>query len=256
MIGLLIGMLVPSLKQSMDLAAATVCKHNLREVGNCLRLYRVENDGWLPTVDKSNFQVQSVAGPDPWFLKLFPTYMADLTVLSCPEDPYRGRLARATTSMRDAHLAQYASYGISSFITTAGGGVLADTDRRRPTRPLDTILVADIGPDRAAGRAQVAGVIGPIRNAGLLRWDDGFNPHTGRKRRPWLTQRHTIGVNVLTLAGGVREARTADLMRKSLDKYYEDCAAGGCTFCNVFRVPHYSFAQDHLYWWTGPMPLD
>ena len=33
MIGLLISILIPSLKQSMELAAATVCKHNLREIG-------------------------------------------------------------------------------------------------------------------------------------------------------------------------------------------------------------------------------
>ena len=32
MIGMLITMLIPSLKKSMDLASATVCQYNLREV--------------------------------------------------------------------------------------------------------------------------------------------------------------------------------------------------------------------------------
>ncbi len=35
------------------------------------------------------------------------------------------------------------------------------------------------------------------------------------------------------------------------DDYYDDCATGECTFCNVFRAPHYDFSKSNLHWWTG-----
>ena len=50
-IGLLIGLLLPSLKRSLDLAKATACKSNLRQVSYALNTYKIENDGWLPKSD-------------------------------------------------------------------------------------------------------------------------------------------------------------------------------------------------------------
>ncbi len=262
MIGLLISILIPSLHQSMRLARAAVCMHNLREIGVSLTLYRLENDGWLPAVARSDLDVQAIRSGAPWFVKLHPNYLPDPLVLTCPEDPYRWRMVKAAGHMDDPLVADYASYGLNSFLVTAGDGFLSNLDRHQPTRPLDTILLADLGPDDAFGEFSASvvrpasSIFGPTRNASLLAWDDGINLPTGRRPTPWLTTRHRYGVHVLTLAGGVREARTADVMRRPLRKYYKSCAGGGCTFCNELRLTHYSFAQDHLYWWTGPVPSE
>ncbi len=256
MIGLLISILIPSLKQSMQLARATVCMHNLRDIGYSLRLYGVENDGWLPAVTRPDLGIEAIRTSGSWFVKLYPTYLPDPLVLTCPEDPFGYRMAKAGGRLSDPSVADYPSYGINSFVVASGGGFLADVDRHQPTRPLDTILVADLGPDDALGTPDARGVIGPVRNASLLAWDDGFDPLTGRSSQPWVTKRHPGGIHVLTLAGGVREARTSDMMRRPISRFYENCAAGGCTFCNHLRLIHYSFARDHLYWWTGPVPSE
>lgn len=262
MMGLLISILIPSLKQSMRLARAAVCMHNLREIGVSLTLYRLEHDGWLPAAARSNQAVGPVGGSSPWFVKLFPSYMPDPLVLTCPEDPYRWRLVKVGGRLEDPSVAEYPSYGLNSFVGAAGNGYLADADRHQPTRPLDTILVADLGPDDL-GRDYVGGptaagppIPGPYRNASLLTWDNCVDPISGRSPDAWLTTRHRYGIHMLTLAGGVRETRTANVMRRPLSRYYDNCAGGGCTFCNELRITHYSFADDHLYWWTGPVPSE
>jgi hypothetical protein len=256
MIGLLISILIPSLKRSMDLASATVCKHNLREIGYGLAMYRVDNNGWLPLAVLPGQDREETRRIVPWFVRLYPTYLSDPMVLTCPDDPYSYRMVRAGSRLDDPRVADFPSYGINSFIMTGGLGFLADADRRPPSRPHHVILVADIGPDNTVGGSQVAASSGPARNESLLAWDDGFDPFDGRPPLPWLTKRHDDGINVLTLTGGVQEVRTADIMRKPMAPYYEDCAAGGCTFCRDLHLPHYSFAREHLYWWTGPAPSE
>lgn len=256
MIGLLISILIPSLKRSMDLAADTICKHNLREIGTSLHMYRLENDGWLPAVARSTSFLEPVSRA-PWFVSLYPDYLPNPMLLTCPEDPFSYRMATAGVRLTDPNVADYASYGLNSFIMLAGDGRLANVDRHSPSRPHDTILAADLGPDDASGGGlPTGGSFGPRRNAGLLSWDDGFDPLMGSSARPWLTSRHGHGVNILTLGGGIREARTSELIKRPMRRFYESCAAGGCTFCKTFRLAHYSFARDHLYWWTGTIALE
>ncbi|RME41566.1 MAG: hypothetical protein D6788_01000 [Planctomycetota bacterium] len=215
----------------------------------------MENDGWLPTVVEAGARFGAMRRPTPWFLQLYrASLLPDPLVLVCPKDPYRYRMVPAGSRFEEKVRADYSSYGLSSFIMTAGNGALADLDRKRPTRPADTILAADIGPDRSTFRTQMAGAAGPLRNYSLLTWDDGFDPFSGRPVEPWLTTRHGDGIHVLTIGGGVRKARTKPLMREPVRRYYDHCAAGGCTFCNELRAFHYSFARDRLYWWTGPAP--
>ena len=238
------------------MASTTLCKSNLREVGHSLTLYRIENDGWLPVLEQAEDEIESVRSDKPWFIKLYPTYLDELLVLTCPKDPFRSRMSHVGTGLMDPDVADYSSYGINSFIMTSGNGFLADLDRHRSTRPLDTILVADLGPDDLTGAPTAGVVTGPARNASLLSWDDGFDPFTGGNAQPWLTTRHGSGINMLTIAGGVREARTSKLMREPMSRHYEDCAAGGCTFCTELRLLHYSFARDRLFWWTGPAPSE
>ena len=261
-IALLIGMLVPSLKRSMNLARSTVCMHNMREIGQCLYAYRTDFDGWLP-VSPPPSQVAR-ATSEVWFQKLWPAYMPDARVLACPEDPFRFRMLRASHDIDHPEVVDYPSYGINSFIMAGGRGALANLDRYRPSRPADTILLGDLGPDRETPGTAVDVVDegdtntkvhmqGPRRNSGRLPVDDGYDP-VEADVLPWLTLRHGHGINVLTLAHNMRQARTIDHFRNPPARHYDDCANGGCTMCNELQYFHYSFAKDRLYWWTGSAP--
>jgi type II secretory pathway pseudopilin PulG len=261
LIGVLVSALMPSLKRSMTQARATVCKHDLREVGISLMAYRYENDGWLPTVEKPPGPIHAVgAKVEPWFAKLYPTYFNDLLILTCPEDPYKYRMMKVGDQhARDPYVADYSSYGMNRFLATAAGGMLADLDRHGPSRPSDTILLADSGPDYVtAGVPRPAGqpVVGPDRNMSLLSWDDGADPFSGDNAQSWLTMRHGHGINLLTATAGVQSARTREIMSEPISRYYHGCASGGCTLCNDLRLFHYTFARDRLFWWTGPPPVE
>ena len=259
----LISMLIPSLQRTMRLAASTVCMHNLREIGSGLTMYRYENDGWVPTslAEPPENSVTASAHREAWFLRLYPTYLSEPRVMTCPRDPYRYRLLEAPGGLASPKAGDLASYGLNSFILNAAGGKLADLDRNLPSRPLDTILVADLGPDSMRDVRGRVPTNGPRRKAGLLSWDDGYNPVSTHMAAPWVTRRHGHGINMLTLAGGVRHARTEEVMRNPVKTYYEDCGGGGCSLCNE-RDPgrplilHYSFVRDRLYWWTGPILQD
>lgn len=259
-IAILLTMLVPSLMRSVQLASNAVCMHNLRQISQGLQLYRVENDGWLPDAKKARRNStlassrSSRANQNVWFLKLFPEYLPDLTVLTCPEDPYRFRMKPGRELVDDPDVADYASYGINSFIVTAGQGYLSDLDRHQPTRPLNTILVADLGPDYGFVLPRGNQKAGPKRNASMLAWDDTYDPLVSNPPTPWLTVRHGRGINVATVGGGVESANTEVLMYRPIAIKYASCADGQCTLCKELRMYHYSFADDQLYWWTGPLP--
>ena len=262
-IGVLISMLIPSLQRSMRLAASTVCMHNLKVIGDGLFMYRVENDGWVPTslAEPPEESVTASAHREAWFQRLFPTYLSEPKAMTCPRDPYRFRLLEAPGGLANPRAGDLASYGLNSFILNAAGGKLADLDRHRPARPLDTILVADLGPDSMRNVRGGFAANGPRRKESLLGWADGYNPVSIHMAAPWVTRRHSHGINVLTLAGGVRHAQTEDVMRNLVRTYYPDCWAGGCSLCNNMEagkplILHYSFARDRLYWWTGRILLD
>lgn len=261
-IALLVSLLLPSLKRSMELASKTVCMHNLQQLGYALQLYRIDNEGWLPDVStdgegKRDGSVESEYTATPWFVRLYPGYLGDMAALTCPEDPYRFRLLGSQLPGNGAGIADNSSYGINGFIASCGKGYLANLDRRRPQRPLDTILAADIGPDNEDDNSAETdpGRQGPARNSSVLLWDDGYSPLAPDSTLPWVTTRHGRSINMLTLGGGVREARTDEIMQQSLKSRYDNCSAGGCTLCREFySLPHYSFARDNLFWWTGPLP--
>ena len=258
-IALLISILIPSLKRSMDLAHATACRHNLRELGHSLTMYMLENDGWLPVsvaLPQSSVTASGGNVSESWFGKLFPTYMTDATILRCPKDPLGYRIGATNASGNMDQVSDFASYGINDFMLTAGGGYLANVDRHPPRRPLDTILVGDLGPDHEGPQnarlsREVSG-----RDGSLMYWADGFDPFSGAVNPTWVTKRHVSGIHMLTLTGSVRDVRTAELMRTPIKVHYTNCAVGGCTLCNELLTPHYSFAKDRLFWWTGPIPTD
>ncbi|MFQ5591741.1 MAG: hypothetical protein ACE5HE_11295, partial [Phycisphaerae bacterium] len=250
-VAIAVAMLLPSLKRSMVLARSAVCMHNLREVGQGLRLYQFENDGWLPGAHVAADGERPESINAVWFVPLCRSFL-DPSALTCPSDPFRYRMLQARDRLTDPAVADYPSYGISSLALYGRGGTLADVDRRMPTRPLDTILVADLGPDNRPAEQPVehkrpepgkptmtvtatvslsSANAGPQRNGSLLSWDDGYDPLAFDTPPTWLTVRHADGVNMLTLAGGVRSARTANLLRRPVLRYYPDCEAGGCSLC-------------------------
>lgn len=262
MIGILISILLPSLRRSMDLARGAICQSNLRSVGQVLTQYQIENEGWIPSVDRFAAGIASTAvgvqedrpTNRAWFFKLFPTYLQDPMVLTCPEDPYNYRMSNARTRLEEPYVAEYASYGLNSFMLRAGGGFLANVERHKPRWPRNTILVADLGPDIVRfGRTAPEGV-GPARNQAMMMWTDGLDPFSGRAANPWVTTRHNHGMNALTLTMDVRSVRTKEVLESPIRRRYEDCASGGCTLCNELGLFHYSFAKDRLFWWTGPTP--
>jgi len=263
-IGILITMLLPSMHRSMRMASATVCTHNLRSVGQALAMYRVENDGWLPTNRTANpppITTASTSENTAWFGKLFPTYLNDPMVLTCPEDPFRSRMVKAKNDLSDPAIADYASYGLNGFIMSAAGGILADLDRHRPSRALETILVADLGPDQGGRQTRVTkSGYGPKRNQSFLAWDDGYDPYAPAGNSPWLTMRHGAGINMLTVDGGVHPARTTEVIQTPVRSFYYECLAGGCSLCaqgsSMYNIVHYSFAKNSLYWWTGTLALE
>ncbi len=252
-IGVMVTIMLPSLKKALGDASSAVCMHNLKEIGQALHIYRIENDGWLPNVYRGKGR-----RPEAWFVKLYPAILGETRTLACPEDPFRYRWRRVGGSVKAPEVAEYSSYGLSSFILSGGGGRLANLDRYQPWRPMDTILLADIGPDTyyASSGGRDRKMQEPDRNASLLFWDDGVDPFDPVRQSPWLTTRHGKGINVLTVGFAVREVETSSFIGSKIRAYYPYCAAGGCSLCAELRIPHYSFAKQGLYWWTGTLPRE
>lgn len=258
-IALLIGILLPSLKRSVDLAKGTACKSNLRQVGQALYLYQIDNGGWLPQAKAAD--AGAIGGRsgnvrrEPWFGQIVQTYLGDSGVLRCPKDPFGYRVTDLRGDrLRDPNASDFSSFGLNNFIMTASETIELNVDRRPPARPADTILVADSGPDKAPTAGRSAGTVvapGPDRNSSLLSWTDGYDAFSRTQREPWVTTRHGQGIHVVTLSMELRDVNTSRVLSSPVQKYYPGCAAGGCTFCSQLEQFHYSFARDRLFWWTG-----
>ncbi len=258
MIGFLIALLIPSLKRSMQLATATVCQHNLKQLGTSLMMYRYDNDGWLP-VSKAVETITATAAPEnsAWFAKLFPTYMPDPMLLRCPSDPFGYRMDNYRDRIYEPEAADVVSYGLNQFIMTAGGGYLANVERHKPRWTGQTILAADLGPDDMRFENRVRrDDSGPGRNGSLMMWGSGWDPFTETVTRTWLTTRHGHGIHMLAVDASVHEVRSDKVLRSPVKRYYPSCAAGGCALCKELKTYHYSFAKNHLFWWTGSIPAE
>jgi len=263
-IGMLISILLPSLRRSMSLASATVCQFNLKEVGHAILMYRVDNDDWLPVAEKREAGVatggiETVEPPTEnlaWFVKLFPMYLQDPAILSCPDDPFGFRINDARYRFHEPDVAEFSSYGINNFLISFENGMLADLDRHKPNRPAETILLCDLGPDEVnRNRPASITIAGPMRNSSLVMWGDGFDPF-GTPSQPWVTSRHNHAINMITVAGSVRRVTTETVLRAPIQRYYDRCAAGDCPLCKELGWFHYSFAHERLYWWTGAIPKE
>jgi prepilin-type N-terminal cleavage/methylation domain-containing protein len=252
---ILLSILLPAFRRSIQQARATVCAGNLKAIDQMMQIYRLETGGWLPHIPQD--QPDAPDAPEPaWFDMLKGRYLVDLSVLICPDDPCRVALEWAARTNGLGGQANASSYGYSEFVLGSPGSYLAYVDRYSPRRPLDTLILADMGPDNGPSQAP-AGALAyttPDRNEGRLPWSDGRDLGDVDLSGPWLTRRHGNSINVLTLGGAVRSVRTTELMRQAPVEYYDFCAAGSCTFCLDLHARHYSFAHTRTFWWTGPVP--
>lgn len=240
-VAILMLLLVPSIQRSMRQASSTVCMHQLKEINRALQEYRLENCGWLPDVSDPATDGPVEARAAAWYGGLIPKYLGGLPSLACPADPLRSQITSKATLEEHPDPDHASSYGMNGLIRAAG---LGHVDRFGPANPLETILVADLGPDVMIGDRV-------SRNGGWLAWDDGFHPGTAGLRDSWLTGRHFGHINVLTMGGAVQRVRTAEMLEERISNYYGDCSAGGCPLCAEYEVAHYSFAPERLFWWTG-----
>lgn len=239
-ISLLLLLLIPSVRRSMRQASSMVCMHNLQEINRALHSYRLDNNGWLPDVVESDAAITDPQGA-AWYGRLTARYLGNSKVLECPADP-ASPMSAARDGLPTHHdPANASSYGMNDVIRAAG---LQNLDRNSPRVPLETIMLADLGPDNVSD--------GWVRrNGGWLPWDDSYHPAVTGLRDSWLTGRHVGHINVLTIGGSVSKVRTTELMEDRITNYYGNCASGGCPLCNDYSLPHYSFAANRLYWWTG-----
>ena len=119
-------------------------------------------------------------------------------------------------------------------------------------------MLADLGPDLAESELPKAEdrrrqIMELVRDAGRLVADDGFRIGVVDSPGSWLTARHGRSINLMAWGGNVLKSHeVSELMAGVPEIYYDDCATGNCTFCNVFRDAHYDFSKADLYWWTGP----
>ncbi len=255
-----LAVLIPALKRQMGSASSTRCMENLREIQTGLHSYRFDN-GWWP-----ERQVRTQAGlikdSNVWVdLILNDEYVSEASRFICPGDINAPRRDSAPQEFLHRQIADGPSYGLNQ-LTWREYGVVPSDDvglLRKPSKPNETILLADMGPDIPGGElpkneAEQRRIIERARDGGRLVPDDGFRFGAVHPPASWLTARHGRTINLIA-QGGNAVAAGHDVGRMMDDvpaDYYDDCATGTCTFCNVFRAPHYDFSRSDLYWWTGP----
>ena len=252
----LVSVLLPSLRKSLRQAAGTVCMHNLKQIGQAVNFYTIDNNGWGPATTGSDDERDKAPPLSTWFQKLVPYHLSDPVALVCPEDPMRPwLLSNHSFNVHDPN-SMASSYGMNEFILASPEKFLCNLGGVRPKRPANTLLVADMGPDvMFASTSGHNSTKGPNRSNGSLPWDDGYKPGDPEGMVPWITERHLWGMNVLMVGLNVERVATRELMGETIESYYPICAAGSCTLCRPeVALAHYSFAASQTFWWTGSVP--
>jgi prepilin-type N-terminal cleavage/methylation domain-containing protein len=268
-IALLISILLPSLQAAKEQAAAVVCMSNEHQIQLGSAMYGQEYRGFVPPNAWSE-EAWGVDKADLWFYKIVPFYADNPDILICPSDPFADRYdfeaynPHSQTPHNDARKAS-CGYGLNYVLRHFGEPWSFNIERYPPLRPESTILLAEVGPDEDPVREGFyvpgpnTGPAGrPWRDGGRLIWDDGERPWY--QGYTWLTARHRGGINLTALDGSAKWAETLQLVNlhrgTGLEAWYENCASGGCTFCNPGGIEdyHYDFSPVGLYWWTGEIP--
>lgn len=273
-IALLISILLPSLHDARKQAQAAVCASNSKQIVYGLHMYQQEHKGFLPpdlwsegSWPSYRPQFRPTFKSHLWFYALHPTYVPDPNVLICPSDPIRTQFDfEAWLGPYEHRNPKVAScgYGLNYLLRHLHAHhnlASFNIEAFPPSRPAQTIMLAEIGPDEDIRLVYTnnVGLALPWRDGGRLIWDDGIR---GWYSGPtWLTVRHLGSINIAALDGSVKRVRTAKLAQQELLSYYPDCAgdptnpdAWVCLLCRWGNVPHYNFAPANLWWWTGPEP--
>ena len=142
-IGILAAILLPALARAREAARRASCQNNLKQMGLVMKMYASESEGenfprvmqvrLYPGVDcnspGSNAELPAggVARP-AWSFhtpSLFPEYLTDANVLTCPSDPEPGLMFNPNSNEPWLHI-PCNSYSLSNYGGAAGG--MAATD--------------------------------------------------------------------------------------------------------------------------------
>lgn len=148
-IGLLIGIVVPSLAAARRSARTVVCASNLRQWGLATGYYAEAYDSYLPRRGQGINPTQQIDRPTDWFNALppflnQPTYSvlaakhavprpADRSVWSCPE---------AADDGQD----NFWSYGMNMWLSVYNGGATDQPDKINAVGPQSTMALFADGP--------------------------------------------------------------------------------------------------------------
>jgi len=279
-IALLISILLPSLSNAKKQAAAAACMSNLKQVTFALGMYRQDERGYLPDGPVGSLWSEAAWGvpkKDLWFNLLVPKYIGDPKVYVCPGDPFGARfdfeakLTPTSLPQTDTKKAScgygmnylFRHFGLAYACGTQEPRNLMQIDKYAPTRPANTIMLADVGPDDELtvqplyGSADADQVGVPWRDGGRMLWDDG---NRGWYSGPtWLTARHVGKINIAAVDGSIRRVGTIKQLTSPITASRLTCRGtafvGGkqrfvCWMCRT-STPHYFFDDSSLWWWTG-----
>jgi prepilin-type N-terminal cleavage/methylation domain-containing protein/prepilin-type processing-associated H-X9-DG protein len=114
-IAILAGILFPVFSTVRAKARRTRCEHNMQQVGEALKLYAMDYDGYLPSYSQSHPSWQNSLtdaeknAPQPglvltWDLSI-QDHLRNFDVLICPDNPFvRGARAYALTAYTQRHI--------------------------------------------------------------------------------------------------------------------------------------------------------
>ena len=89
-IGILAAILLPALARAREAARRASCANNLKQMGLSLKMYANEWDGRFP-------RYRNYISPD--LISLYPEYLSDYNVLSCPSSPFAQELKTGTSTI-------------------------------------------------------------------------------------------------------------------------------------------------------------
>ncbi len=248
------------------------CAANLSHLAAALFMYQQDNNGIVPASEGAWASAAWwVPKRDLWFYRLVPDYMRGPDRLICPADPFGDQFDFEAMYEGQPHTntaVPSCGYGINYTLRHIIG--LDDLEANPPLWPDRTILFADVGPDDELVLADLYQSVDgpdvgqPWRDGGRMLWGDGARPWYDGPT--WLTARHGKTINVATIGGSVKKARTVELLTEPLESRHYECwrhdpVTGDyiCWLCQGQQgqpYRHYNFSGSQLWWWTGLMPYD
>lgn len=252
--------LITVLKKQVAGARQTRCAENLLRIHRGLYMYRGDNNNSWPE-QQIMTQAGLIRDRNVWIDLIGGNkYVGELSTFTCPADINAPKRDSQTDAFYRRSVTLGPSYGLNQLTWRDYDIAPSDSSgiNRSPSRTEQTILLADLGPDLEMNElprdeSNRRGWLELHRDAGRLPASDDFRTGMVSPARSWLTARHRRSINLIAIGGSLVKLHNVEEMLKRLpESYYDDCATGDCTFCNVFKSPHYDFSASSLYWWTGP----